>query len=114
MNRHQLAKILWKRETLLLFLSCTNCLNDILADSTSSSYTLFTNSSLFTPLIFLLAIFFIDLDGFKEVNDSLGHSMGDKILLDSAIRLKSLISEYDGYVARFGGDEFIVLRGSFL
>lgn len=54
-----------------------------------------------------LAIFFIDLDGFKEVNDSLGHSMGDRILLDSAIRLKSLISEYDGYVARFGGDEFI-------
>ena len=54
-----------------------------------------------------LAIFFIDLDGFKEVNDSLGHSMGDKILLESAIRLKALISEYDGYVARFGGDEFI-------
>ncbi|MFT6028703.1 MAG: diguanylate cyclase (GGDEF)-like protein [Oleiphilaceae bacterium] len=54
-----------------------------------------------------LAIFFIDLDGFKEVNDSLGHSMGDKILLESAIRLKALISGYDGYVARFGGDEFI-------
>jgi diguanylate cyclase (GGDEF)-like protein len=54
-----------------------------------------------------LAIFFIDLDGFKEVNDSLGHSMGDKILLESAIRLKALISVYDGYVARFGGDEFI-------
>ncbi len=54
-----------------------------------------------------LAIFFIDLDGFKEVNDSLGHSMGDKILLDSAQRLKNLISAYDGYVARFGGDEFI-------
>jgi diguanylate cyclase (GGDEF)-like protein len=54
-----------------------------------------------------LAILFIDLDGFKEVNDSLGHSMGDKILLDSASRLKSLIAEYDGYVARFGGDEFI-------
>ena len=54
-----------------------------------------------------LAIFFIDLDGFKEVNDSLGHSMGDRILLDSAIRLKSLLSEYDGYVARFGGDEFV-------
>lgn len=54
-----------------------------------------------------LAILFIDLDGFKEVNDSLGHSMGDKILLESAIRLKGLVAEYDGYVARFGGDEFI-------
>lgn len=54
-----------------------------------------------------LAIFFIDLDGFKEVNDSLGHTMGDQILLESAIRLKTLISAYDGYVARFGGDEFI-------
>tara|TARA_R110001599_G_scaffold220223_1_gene418567 strand:- start:11 stop:1675 length:1665 start_codon:yes stop_codon:yes gene_type:complete len=54
-----------------------------------------------------LAILFIDLDGFKEVNDSLGHSMGDRILLDSATRLKGLVAEYDGYVARFGGDEFI-------
>ncbi len=54
-----------------------------------------------------LAIFFIDLDGFKEVNDSLGHSTGDKILLDSASRLKKLITRYGGYVARFGGDEFI-------
>ena len=54
-----------------------------------------------------LVIFFIDLDGFKEVNDSLGHSSGDKILLDSALRLKNLITQYSGYVARFGGDEFI-------
>jgi len=54
-----------------------------------------------------LAIFFIDLDGFKEVNDSLGHSTGDKILLDSASRLKKLVTQHDGYVARFGGDEFI-------
>lgn len=54
-----------------------------------------------------LAIFFIDLDGFKEVNDSMGHSIGDKILQDSAARLSYLIDRYDGYVARFGGDEFI-------
>ncbi len=54
-----------------------------------------------------LALFFIDLDGFKEVNDSLGHSIGDKILQDSAARLSYLIDRYDGYVARFGGDEFI-------
>ncbi len=54
-----------------------------------------------------LAMFFIDLDGFKEVNDSLGHSIGDRILQESAGRLKTLIDKYDGYVARFGGDEFI-------
>lgn len=54
-----------------------------------------------------LAMFFIDLDGFKEVNDSLGHSIGDRILQESAGRLKRLIDKYDGYVARFGGDEFI-------
>jgi len=54
-----------------------------------------------------LVMFFIDLDGFKEVNDSLGHSVGDRILQDSANRLKNLIDQYDGYVARFGGDEFI-------
>ena len=54
-----------------------------------------------------LTLFFIDLDGFKEVNDSLGHSTGDLILQASATRLKDLIKAHDGYVARFGGDEFI-------
>jgi diguanylate cyclase (GGDEF)-like protein len=55
-----------------------------------------------------LAIFFIDLDGFKEVNDSLGHSVGDRVLKASAKRVKDIISHYtNGYVARFGGDEFI-------
>ncbi|KZZ60037.1 hypothetical protein A3762_03425 [Oleiphilus sp. HI0125] len=55
-----------------------------------------------------LALFFIDLDGFKEVNDSLGHSVGDRVLQASAKRLKELIANNNnGYVARFGGDEFI-------
>lgn len=54
-----------------------------------------------------LAMFFIDLDGFKEVNDSLGHSAGDRILQESSQRLKKLFEDYKGYVARFGGDEFI-------
>ncbi|TNC81450.1 MAG: hypothetical protein C9356_08960 [Oleiphilus sp.] len=54
-----------------------------------------------------LAMFFIDLDGFKEVNDSLGHSAGDRILQESSGRLKALFEKYEGYVARFGGDEFI-------
>jgi diguanylate cyclase (GGDEF)-like protein len=55
-----------------------------------------------------LVIFFIDLDGFKEVNDSLGHSVGDRVLQASAKRLKEIVaSNTKGYVARFGGDEFI-------
>ncbi|MBX2808932.1 MAG: EAL domain-containing protein [Cellvibrionaceae bacterium] len=54
-----------------------------------------------------LALFFIDLDGFKEVNDSLGHGLGDLILRQSAARFDALIKSCDGYIARFGGDEFI-------
>ena len=55
-----------------------------------------------------LVVFFIDLDGFKEVNDSLGHSVGDRVLQASAKRLKEIVaSNKKGYVARFGGDEFI-------
>lgn len=55
-----------------------------------------------------LAVFFIDLDGFKEVNDSMGHSVGDTVLQASGKRLKSLLLQNkNGYLARFGGDEFI-------
>jgi len=54
-----------------------------------------------------MAMLFIDLDGFKEVNDGLGHSVGDHILQESAHRLRNLLEQYNGYVARFGGDEFI-------
>ena len=55
-----------------------------------------------------LAIMYLDLDGFKHVNDTLGHDMGDQLLKDTAERLKSCVRETDT-VARLGGDEFIVL-----
>lgn len=54
-----------------------------------------------------LALFWLDLDRFKEVNDTLGHPVGDRVLAEVARRLKET-AHADAIVARFGGDEFIV------
>ncbi|PST97592.1 GGDEF domain-containing protein, partial [Photobacterium aquimaris] len=54
---------------------------------------------------------FIDLDGFKAINDNLGHCIGDEILRDFSQTLKSMLRDSDVMV-RFGGDEFIILLNS--
>ena len=55
-----------------------------------------------------LAVMFVDLDHFKDINDALGHSVGDLVLIEVATRLKAALSEGDS-LSRQGGDEFVVI-----
>lgn len=56
----------------------------------------------------IIGIMDIDIDNFKNINDTLGHSYGDELLIDVTHRIKQVLDEND-YLARIGGDEFIIL-----
>ncbi|WP_350604136.1 EAL domain-containing protein [Pseudoalteromonas sp. SMN1298-MNA-CIBAN-0114] len=54
------------------------------------------------------ALLFVDLDGFKQINDSLGHKVGDKVLKEIALRISNVCNQ-QLYKCRWGGDEFLIL-----
>ncbi|SPE24056.1 Diguanylate cyclase with PAS/PAC sensor and hemerythrin-like metal-binding domain [Burkholderiales bacterium] len=58
----------------------------------------------------LLAVCYLDIDGFKQINDDLGHAAGDQLLQEVAMRCQSIVRGNDT-VARLGGDEFVILLG---
>ncbi len=58
------------------------------------------------------AVLFLDLDNFKDINDTLGHDAGDRVLIECAHRLQSCARKAD-IVARLGGDEFVILLENF-
>jgi diguanylate cyclase (GGDEF)-like protein len=58
-----------------------------------------------------LALMMLDLDGFKEINDALGHHVGDTVLRLVAVRMREAVDQHD-LVARLGGDEFAIILGS--
>jgi len=55
-----------------------------------------------------LAFMFLDLDGFKEINDSYGHGFGDKLLINVSMMLKEIFPQ-NSYIVRTGGDEFVIV-----
>jgi diguanylate cyclase (GGDEF)-like protein/PAS domain S-box-containing protein len=58
-----------------------------------------------------ISALFLDLDGFKEVNDRFGHDLGDHVLAAVAARFRAVLRSGD-YLARYGGDEFVVIVGT--
>jgi diguanylate cyclase (GGDEF)-like protein/PAS domain S-box-containing protein len=60
-----------------------------------------------------LALLYLDLDRFKKINDTLGHVVGDRVLEESALRLRQALRSHDE-VARLGGDEFIIMLEDFV
>lgn len=99
-ERHQSQELLWKQAN---FDNLTGLPNRSMLNGRLLEILKYANRT--QQKVSVLAL---DLDGFKEVNDSYGHDIGDKLLIKAAQRIKNTVRETD-IVARMGGDEFIVV-----
>ncbi len=121
-NRQQNGDVVWDgmgiditaekaTQTELAFLAYHDSLTGL------SNRLLFKNALLqaitsLSPQEHRLAVFYMDLDGFQEINDTLGQPVGDQILRAVGERLSALVEPGTGTVARLGGDEFAILHHS--
>ncbi|WP_410771177.1 EAL domain-containing protein [Fontibacillus sp. BL9] len=81
---------------------------DALSDLPNRLYLLEELEAVFSRPDGKAALFFVDTDNFKYINDTLGHKFGDRLLMDVSARLSGIIGE-EGTLFRLGGDEFVIL-----
>ncbi len=81
---------------------------DALSDLPNRLYLLEEMESVFSRPGAKAALFFVDTDNFKYINDTLGHKFGDRLLVEVSSRLSKIIGE-EGILFRLGGDEFVIL-----
>ncbi|WP_334074333.1 EAL domain-containing protein [Paenibacillus sp. A14] len=84
--------------------------HDELSDLPNRLYLLEELESFFAGPQRKAALFFVDTDNFKYINDTLGHKFGDRLLKEASSRLTSLIAEEEAMLFRLGGDEFVILH----
>ncbi len=95
-DQKQTQELIWKQAH---YDNLTQLLN-------RNSFTQYLNQAVKSELPF--SLLFIDLDQFKQINDTLGHKTGDELLIQAAARIQHCVRDSD-IVARFGGDEFTVI-----
>lgn len=99
-ERHHASELIWRQANFDELTQLPN--RSVMQEHLKQSLSMANRNKTF------VAVMFIDLDNFKDINDTLGHGAGDELLIACSVRIKNTIREND-IVARLGGDEFIVI-----